>query len=62
MPIEPITEEELIWLRKRKSDEEHAAWALRSIRRWLGYLIPSFAAAWAFYEWFLKHITFKVGS
>jgi hypothetical protein len=60
-PVPQLTDEELRWFRKRKADDEHAQWALRTARRWFFYLTGAMAALWATFDWLSKHVTFKIG-
>ena len=62
LPTGPITDDELLWLRGRRRDEERAKWLMRLLKRIGFHLVWALGAAWGAYEWFLKHVTIKVGS
>lgn len=59
LPTGPITDDEIMWLRRRRRDEERAAWVMRLLKRWFWYVSASIAALYGAYEVLAKHFTIR---
>ena len=58
MPPEQMSDDDIKWVHEQRLADDRAKWAWRTARVFGGYLAAFFTAAYALWEFVIKHVRF----
>ena len=57
--VVPLTELEIVWIRKQIEREAHAEWARRLVKRWWLAVAYVFGIMYGLWEFLSRHVSLK---